>query len=640
MQPSECRRRPRIHHGARAVAEVGRLSWKGLSVANAYGDGAGGKPLADGPRPDGGGLHGLWLLERALATIDDALLITESGPLDEPGPRVVYVNEAFTRMTGFTAADITGRSPRMMQGEETDRTSLDQFRRSLETQTPIRVELVNYHRDGAKFWVELMVRPLRDDSGVVTHFVSTQRDVTKRKRAEADLAGQLLRSEVTGLLNRTGFVEEIDRALDGHRPGASPPVVVLFDVQGLRHLNYRFGRDVGDQALVEVGRRLQLVVGRHATVAQLAGGEFGLLIFQATTAEVVSMCERASRALLAPVRLPDVDVALVVSGGVAVDGDGSTAVTLLREADVARRAALSTGTGRYEFYEASMGGALERRLDLDQGLRGAVRDGELLLHHQLIVDLQTGIAGRAEALVRWNRAGHGLVSPAEFIPVAEETGAILSVGAWVLYQACRQAADWQAQLPGMGVAVNLSPRQLADPDLLDDVLRALDLGLAPGLLLLEITEGALVDAPEAASVTLRRLRDRGIRVALDDFGTGYSSLAYLKRLPVDVVKIDKTFVDGVEHDAGDRAVIQSVLTLTGAMGLAVVAEGVETQAQRAALLELGCRQAQGYLFARPEPAAGLAAAAEHAAGVAAAPLERRSPVEPSSRPAGKPTITM
>ncbi len=554
-----------------------------------------------------------------LATIEDALLVTESGPLDEPGPRVVYVNEAFTRMTGFTAADMVGRSPRVLQGEQTDRDSLDRLRRALEAQRPVRVELVNYRRDGGKFWVELLVCPVRDDRNVVTHFVSVQRDTTDRKRAEVELAGRLLRDDVTGLLNRAGFVAEIERVLAERRSGSPAPAVVLFDVQGLRQLNYRFGREVGDQVLVEVGRRLRAVAAEDAVVAQLAGGEFALLLRETPAAQVVSLCERVSRALLAPLRLPGAEFALVVNGGVAVDGAGSTAASLLREADVARRAALSAGPGRYEFYEPAMGQLLDRRLDLDLGLRGAVRNGELLLHHQLIVDLRTGVASRAEALLRWDRPGHGLVGPAEFIPVAEETGAIGSIGAWVLKQACRQAADWQVQLPGIGVAVNLSPLQLADPDLLEDVLRALDQGLEPGLLLLEVTEGALVSAPEAASAALRRLRNRGVRVALDDFGTGYSSLAYLARLPVDLIKIDKSFVDGVEHDPVARAVIQAVLTLTGALGLAVVAEGVETQAQRAALLELGCHQAQGFLFARPQPAAGLPAAAEQALSVAAAP---------------------
>lgn len=588
-------------------------------------------PRNDGGWPDGG-LGRLGLLERVLDTIEDALLVTESSPLDEPGPRVVYVNEAFTRMTGFTAADMAGGGPRVLQGEETDRTSLDRLRQALQAQRSVRVELVNYRRDGGTFWVELLISPVRDDRNVVTHFVSVQRDTTERKHAEAELAERLLRDDVTGLLNRAGFVTETERVLADRRPGSAAPAVVLFDVQGLRHVNHRSGREAGDQVLVEVGRRLRAVAKQDAVVAHLAGGEFALLLCEATAAQVVSLCERVSRALLAPLLLPGAEFALVVHGGVSVDGVGSTAASLLREADVARRAAVSAGPGRYEFYEPAMGQLLDRRLDLDLGLRVAVRDGELLLHHQLIVDLSTGVPSRAEALLRWDRPGHGMVGPAEFIPVAEETGTIRSIGAWVLKQACRQAAEWQAQLPGIGVAVNLSPLQLGDPDLLEDVLRALDQGLEPNLLLLEVTEGALLSAPEAASAALRRLRDRGIKVALDDFGTGYSSLAYLARLPVDVIKIDKSFVDGVEHGLRDRAVIQAVLTLTGALGLAVVAEGVETQGQRAALLELGCRQAQGFLFARPQPAAGLPAAARQASLVAAAPPQKETTRGGSSSP--------
>ncbi len=533
------------------------------------------------------------LPRRVLASVGDAVLVTESAPLVEPGPRVVYVNAAFTRMTGYSARDIVGRSPRILQGEQTDRAALSELHRQLTVADgPIRVELMNYRRDGSPFWVELLISVVRDDQGTVTHFVSVQRETTDRKRAELELTERLDQDGVTGLLNRRGFLRELVSSLAVRTPDQPPPAVVLFDVRGVRQINHRYGRDVGDSVLREVARRLEAVAVDKAVVAQLAGGEFALLICDATQAHVIATCERASRALLSPVHLPHTELALEVSGGVATDGQGSTALSLLREADVARRVALATGPGRYEFYEPAMGRTLDRRLDLDQGLRSAVRNGELSLQHQLIVDLRTGVPSHAEALLRWNWKGHGRVNPAEFIPVAEETGAILSIGEWVLNQACRHAAGWQALLPGMGVTINLSPRQLADPDLLDDVLRALDQGLDPNLLMLEITEGALVNAPETASTALRLLRERGIGIALDDFGTGYSSLSYLKRLPVDLVKIDKSFVDGVEDDTGDRAVIQAVLTLTSALGLQVVAEGVETQQQRAALIELGCRSAR------------------------------------------------
>jgi diguanylate cyclase (GGDEF)-like protein/PAS domain S-box-containing protein len=543
------------------------------------------------------------LLKRVLATLEDVVIVCEARPLDEPGPRVIYVNEAFTAMTGFAPGDILGGSPRLLQGSGTDRAELDEIRAAMEAGRPTRVELVNYRRDGSPFWVELLITPIRDDSGAATHFVSVQRETTARKIAELELARRLHCSELTGLLNRAGLQHAITRELANSQHRSSPAVVV-FDVAGLRDLNHTLGRSGGDEVLVAVAERLRRVGGSAAAVAQLAGGEFGLLLCDATPASIVSLCERIRRALFAPVRVSGIELSLKVSGGAARAVAASSASTLLREADIARRIARAAGAGRYVLYEPSMGRELECRLDLEQGLRRAAQNGELLLHYQPIVGLRDGEPHHVEALVRWDRPGHGRVSPADFIPVAESSGAIVPLGAWVLEQACREARRWQQQMPGLGVAVNLSPRQLADPDLLQDVLRSLD-GLSAHLLTLEFTEGALVADPAAAAQQLRRLARKGIRIALDDFGTGYSSLAYLKRLPVHSLKIDKTFVDGIESDTGDRAIVRAVLALGGELGLEVVAEGVETPAQRRALLDLGCTIAQGYMFSRPRPAAEL-----------------------------------
>ncbi len=560
------------------------------------------------------------LLERVLGTLDDVIIICEARPLDEPGPRVVYVNEAFTAMTGFAPEDILGGSPRLLQGPETDRGALDELRDALEAGRPTRVELLNYRRDGSPFWVELLISPMLDHCGAPTHFVSVQRETTARKTAELQLARRLHSSELTGLLNRAGLEHAITRELADSRRH-SPPAVLVFDVAGLRDLNHTLGRAGGDEVLVRVAERLRRVGGDVTAVAQLDGGEFGLLLCDATPATIVSLCERIRRALLAPVRVSGTEVSLNVSGGAAQAVGASSTSALLREADIARRIARAAGPGRYDVYQPAMGREVERRMDFEQGLRRAVPNGELLLHHQPVVGLRDGEPHHVEALVRWDRPGHGRVSPADFIPVAESSGAIVPLGVWVLEQACREAEHWQQQLSGLGVAVNLSPRQLADPDLLDDAVRALG-GLPSQLLTLEITEGALMADPEAASQQLRRLAKRGIRVALDDFGTGYSSLAYLKSLPVHCLKIDKTFVDGIESDTGDRAIVRAVLALGSDLGLDVVAEGVETPGQRQALLDLGCTLAQGYLFSRPVPAEQLDAASRQTRAVATASDKR------------------
>ena len=555
------------------------------------------------------------VLDRVVATFEDAVLVTEAAPLDPPGPRIVYANPAFTTMTGYPTDEVLGRDCRFLQGPDTDAGARRTMRTALEAGERVQVELVNYRKDGSPFWVDILLSPLFDDAGRLTHFVSVQRDTTFRKTAELDLERRVLRNQLTGLLNRTGFERVLAQALAA--APQRPPVVVLLDVAGLRNVNYTLGRKGGDELLLEVAARLRRLTDRRTTLAQLEGGEFGLLLHDRNLPEVVALCERLRRALLEPFTVLGTQLSPVTSGGVAIGDEGSTASGVLREADVARRVAAAAGAGRYELYDRGMGRDLEQRLDLDQGLRRAAEDGELLLHHQPVVDLADGRTRHAEALVRWDRPGHGFVSPASFIPVAEATGAIVSVGAWVLAQACRQAAAWQDELPGVGVAVNLSPRQFAGPDLVDAVARALD-GLPPELLTLEVTEGALVTDPEAASAQMERLARRGVRIALDDFGTGYSSLAYLKRLPVDAVKIDKAFVDGLVTDTGDRAIVRAVLALAGDLGIDVVAEGVETQAQRRVLLELGCTLGQGFLFARPVPHTDLAGACEGARATGAA----------------------
>ena len=562
----------------------------------------------------GAGSGGGPLLELVLETFDDAVLVTEASPLDVPGPRIVYVNSAFTAMTGYASDEVLGRDCRFLQGPDTDPAARRTMRTALEAAERVQVELVNYRKDGSPFWVEILLTPLLGEDGAPTHFVSVQRETTFRKTAELDLERRVLHTPLTGLLNRTGFERVLSQVLASSP--TRPPAVVLLDVAGLRNVNYTLGRKGGDELLLEVATRLRRLADRRMTLAQLEGGEFGLLVRDSTLPGVAALCERLRRSLLEPFTVLGTQLSPVTSGGVAIGEEASTAAALLREADVARRVAADAGAGRYELYEPDMGRSLEQRLDLDQGLRRAVGNGELLLHHQPVVDLRDGRTGHVEALVRWDRPDHGAVSPASFIPVAEASGAIVAVGAWVLREACRQASAWQDELPGVGVAVNLSPRQFAGADLAGQVAAALG-GLPPALLTLEITEGALVTDPEAAAVQMERLARQGIRIALDDFGTGYSSLAYLKRLPVDALKIDKAFVDNLVADTGDRAIVRAVLALASDLGIAVVAEGVETRAQRRVLLDLGCTLAQGYLFARPVPTTELVTATAQAWAIGA-----------------------
>ncbi len=537
------------------------------------------------------------LATTVLEQVGDAVLVTDTAM--DPGPRILYVNPAFTALTGWRLHEVVGRTPRLLRAPDSEPEAVRRVRAAMVAGRPVRAVLMDRRRDGRPLQVEVDVRPVLGASGLATHFVTVQREVREPRTRSSRFSDPL-----TGLLNRAG----VERALTGHVRAAGragpPAVLMVCDVRGLRRVNSSYGRVAGDLVLQELGRRL-VSLAPDAQVGRLDDAEFALLFDRASLGELVTVAERLRRVMLTPVRLGSRDLTLSVSCGMTQVGSDSDAATALREADLALRAAKDRGGATYEFYEPDMAARQQRQLELEQDLREALPRAELLLEHQPIVDLADRRLTGAEALVRWQHGG-GMMPPADFIPTAEHSGLILPIGSWVLHEACRQAAGWQHRLPGVGVSVNLSARQLAYPGLVPDVERALDVGLDPALLTLEITESALLEDPDAATTVLRRLRQRGVRLALDDFGTGFSSLSYLTRLPVHSIKIDKEFVDGVGTDSPARAVVRAVVTLAREVGgLRVVAEGVETAQQCDVLRELGCHAGQGFLFARPGPVEDL-----------------------------------
>ena len=416
-----------------------------------------------------------------------------------------------------------------------------------------------------------------------------------------------LHDPVTGLPNRELLTDRIGHALASSDPRAATPIaVVLLDLDRFKVINESVGHAVGDRLLVAVGQRLIGSLRPSDTVARFGGDEFGIILDPVVDAEDARrIADRIGTDLRTPFPMGGREWFISASMGIAIGQPGrATPGEMLREAEIAMVRAKGDPSKRYVLFEPSMSEQTMDRIDMENDLRRAIERGELRLHYQPLVDLTTDRIVGFEALVRWQHPVRGLVPPLSFIPLAEETGLIVPLGRWVLETACRQAREWRDARPGapqLMMSVNLSARQFGQPDLVDQVVAILaETGLDPTTLELEITESVVMDQSEVGIRTLHRLRDMGVRLVLDDFGTGYSSLAYLKHLPLDTIKIDRTFVAGLDGEA-DRSIVEAVIALAHGLRISVVAEGIETEAQFEILRAMGCDTGQGYLFARPLP---------------------------------------
>jgi diguanylate cyclase (GGDEF)-like protein/PAS domain S-box-containing protein len=469
------------------------------------------------------------------------------------------------------------------------------------------VELRWQHRDGSWRWLEVKGTNLLHQPGV-RGIVLNARDISRHKSLEGQLVQRALHDQLTGLPNRMLFMDRLEQALERSGRRGKFAAVLFLDLDRFKLVNDNLGHDHGDQLLIQVAERLRGCLRRVDTIARIGGDEFTVLLEDVgSTADAALVAERIIEAFRASFRIETQEIFVGTSIGIALGGrdQGTTAQGLLRNADIAMYRAKANGRACFEVFRSSMRETVKGRLKMETELRRALDRGELRLHYQPQVDLRTGRIVGLEALVRWEHPERGLVPPGSFIPIAEETGLILPIGRWVLETACRQASVWRADAEiglDLVMAVNLSPRQFRHPGLVQDVGQVLaESGLDASGLEVEITEGTAMGDADATVKTLEHLKGIGIRLAIDDFGTGYSSLSYLKRFPIDVLKVDRSFVAGLPANHGDAAIVRAIVGLSRALGLKAVAEGVETVDQLDELRRLGCDQGQGYLFGRPTP---------------------------------------
>ena len=547
--------------------------------------------------------------------------------LDDQG-LVLEVNPAFTRITGLAPGDILGQSVTSLGSGQDEAPAHAAMLRSLIQTGRWEGELWSRKADGGTFLERRLVDAVRNADGQVTHYVVLFNDITEARQKDERIRFLAYHDTLTGLPNRLLIEDRLRHSIALAKREQQKLAVLFLDIDQFKSVNDGLGHLVGDILLQQVALLIRAQMRSSDTLGRLGGDEFLILLQGVHRGESCAlMARKISDALAAPIQVLSHCIHIGVSIGIAIyPDDGADAPALMKNADTAMYEAKTAGRGTFRYFQSSMSDQAARRLELDLELRQAIQRNELSLAYQAKVSAQTGQVVGYEALLRWRNQKQGFISPAQFIPVAEDSGLITQIGDWVLVETCRQIALWEAMgLGRLPVAINVSARQLAAGNLVERVLEATaGASISPALLEIEVTESVLMARPKEVVQTLRALKALGVRVAIDDFGTGYSSLAYLRHLPIDVLKIDRSFVAESELDVNGLAIVKTILALGRTLGLTVIAEGVETPSQASLLRRLGCDQMQGFLFATP--VSGDRAAAELLAWQDEALVQQRSAV--------------
>ena len=525
---------------------------------------------------------------------------------------ILRVNQAFTEITGYSLDEVVGKTPRLLSSGRHDAAFYADLWASIKSTGSWQGEIWNRRKSGEVYPEWLMITAVKDDGGATTHYVGTFTDVTSRKKAEEEITNLAFYDPLTGLPNRRLLLDRLKQAIASSSRSTKHSALLFLDLDNFKILNDTRGHDIGDLLLQQVAQRLVTCVREGDTVARLGGDEFVVMLedLSDNLLEAATQTEAVGEKILATLNhtyhLAQYACHSTPSVGITLFADHQGPLDdLLKRADLAMYQAKAAGRNTLRFFDPEMQAVVTTRAALEADLREAVLKNQFVLYYQAQVDGAGRLTG-VEVLLRWQHPQRGLVSPLEFIPLAEETGLILPLGHWVLETACAQLAVWavRPEIAHFTVAVNVSARQLHHPDFVDQVLAVLDkTGANPQRLKLELTESLLVDDVEDVIVKMTALKEKGVSFSLDDFGTGYSSLSYLKRLPLDQLKIDQSFVRDILTDTNDSAIAKMVVALAESMGLAVIAEGVEIDAQKDFLAHNGCNAYQGYLFSHPLPIA-------------------------------------
>jgi diguanylate cyclase (GGDEF)-like protein/PAS domain S-box-containing protein len=545
----------------------------------------------------------------------EAMMVTDAANV------ILRVNQAFTTITGYTVEEAVGQTPRLLRSSRHKTDFYVSMWESIKSTGTWQGEVWDRRKDGSEYLKWLTISAVKDSHGRVTHYIGTHHDITDRKQAEARINELAFYDPLTNLPNRTLLQDRLKQAIAVSGRSSTYGALLLIDLDNFKTLNDTLGHEVGDLLLKHVAERIVKCIREGDTVARLGGDEFVVILANLGkhSGEAATATEAVAEKILATLKQAylfgnslhhsSASIGATLFNGPLISFDG-----LMKQADLAMYKAKDTGRNKVHFFDPVMEVAVQERSALESDLRHALEEGQFILHYQAQVT-DEGVVTGAEVLLRWQHHKRGMVSPAEFIPLAEETGLILPLGNWVLETACRQLAQWSTQpaLTGLTLAVNVSAHQFRQPNFVNQVLAIVEnTGADPQRLKLELTESLLVHNIDEVIEKMFSLKAKGVGFSLDDFGTGYSSLSYLKKLPLDQLKIDQSFVRDVLIDPNDAAIAKTIVALAQTLGLGVIAEGVETAAQRDFLVRAGCHAYQGYFFSRPILVADFEAFAQRA----------------------------
>lgn len=542
----------------------------------------------------------LRLLKRSVDANPHGIVLTQA----TQNQAIEYVNPAFENLTGYTKEEVIGQNCNFLQGPDTDAETVNQIRNAIDEQQEIQVVLKNYRKDGSWFWNQLIVGPVFDDKNVCTHFIGIQQDITQQRANSEYIARQQTHDSLTGLINHHTFEDALEVAFCIQHATHESLIVMYINLDDFQPLNQSLGHVIGDQLLSAVANRLRQVIQEEDAVSHFSGDEFAILLNKChDLKQVAVMAEQILKSLSVPFDIEDHKIHISASIGIA-DNDPQVEKSkqLLHHAIHAMSEAKKEGGNTWHWYAFNSTGT--PKIDyvlMRHELMVALEEKQFKLVYQPVIDADSGKLKSVEALIRWQHPEKGIISPADFIPFAERTGQIVVIGQWVLQQACLDIVDWNNKHgTQLSVAVNLSPLQFRRTGFLQELQQTLaDTLLPPELLKVEVTETMLIAGADRSLEILKAVRDLGVKVSVDDFGTGYSSLSYLRTLPIDEIKLDRSFIEHLPENEKDGAIVAAIIVMAHKLGLNVVAEGIENHAQAQFLRKYECNYFQGYYFAKP-----------------------------------------